>query len=164
MYNKILVPLDGSKLSECSLDHVKSIATGCHVSEVVLMTVTEPVYTPMFWTASRTQAEEMGAELQQAREKNRQNAEDYLSQASEILKQAGVSARTAVVDGTETAKAAENILDYAQNNNIDLIIMSTHGRSGVTRWAMGSVADKVVRNSIIPVLTVTPKGCKVAAS
>ena len=53
------------------------------------------------------------------------------------------------------------ILEYAQNNNIDLIIISTHGRSGISRWAFGSVADKVVRTSTVPVLTVTPTGCRI---
>ena len=45
MYKKILVPLDGSKLAECALEHVKAIATGCNVPEVVLLRVVEPTYT-----------------------------------------------------------------------------------------------------------------------
>jgi nucleotide-binding universal stress UspA family protein len=56
--------------------------------------------------------------------------------------------------------AAEEILKYSQDNDVDLIIMSTHGRSGVSRWAMGSVADRVVRTSVAPVLLTTPKECR----
>ena len=71
--------------------------------------------------------------------------------------QEGISARGEVVTG----KAADAILDYAEKNNVDLIIMSTHGRSGISRWAFGSVADRVVRHSIAPVLLVAPAGCRI---
>ena len=54
---------------------------------------------------------------------------------------------------------AEIILDFAEKNKMQLIIMSTHGRSGISRWAMGSVADRVVNHSKTPVLTITPTGC-----
>ena len=58
-------------------------------------------------------------------------------------------------------KVAEGILDYVVKNQVDLIMMSTHGRSGPSRWALGSVADRVIRHSLIPVLIVSPKGCRI---
>ena len=54
--------------------------------------------------------------------------------------------------------ADEAILDYAKENNIDLIVMSTHGRSGVHRWIFGSVTQRVLRHSPVPVLIVPPAG------
>ena len=57
-------------------------------------------------------------------------------------------------------KAAETIVDYATTKGVDLIVMSTHGRSGPSRWAFGSVADRVVRTSPVPVLMAVPRGCR----
>ena len=73
------------------------------------------------------------------------------------LNKDGVAAETAVVSG----KPAEAILDYAKQNQVELIIMSTHGRSGVGRWAFGSVADRILRYSVAPVLLIPPAGCRI---
>jgi nucleotide-binding universal stress UspA family protein len=161
MYNKILVPLDGSKLSECSLDHVKEIAVGCHVPEVVLLTVFESPFGSYTWPASQTQAYEMAAETEERKKQAQQKAEDYLAKVSQDLKLSGVSVGTVVIGETEAKRAAEIILDYAHENNFDLIVMSTHGRSGVTRWAFGSVSGKIIQQSQVPVLIVAPKGCRI---
>ena len=147
MYKKILAPLDGSELSEHSLEHIKSIATGCNVPEVVLFGVIEPI----------PQAGEIGAYLGSDWEVTAEKqaldwVEKYLIESADRLKGQGVNAKVAVAKG----RAADEILDYASKNNIDLIIMSTHGRSGVARWAMGSVADKVVRHARSPVLIIPP--------
>ena len=79
-----------------------------------------------------------------------------MSQQAEKLKSQGLTARTAVVSGNPS----EEILDFAGKNQVDLIIMSTHGRSGVSRWVMGSVTDRVLRHSMVPVLAVSPPGCR----
>ncbi len=55
---------------------------------------------------------------------------------------------------------AEGIADYATKNDADLIIMATHGRSGISRWVLGSVADRVLRSSCVPVLMVRAPGCE----
>lgn len=151
MYKKILAPLDGSELSECTLEHLKAIATGCQIPEVVLLRVVEPlphVYgdggLPSGWH-------------DEAQKKAEEFARDYLAKVSASLKKEGISAETALVSG----RAADAILDYAREHQVDLIIMSTHGRSGVTRWVMGGVADRVVRHSLVPVLTVSPAGCRI---
>jgi nucleotide-binding universal stress UspA family protein len=147
MYKTILTPLDGSELSECTLSHVKAIATGCHVPEVVLLRVIEPIH----------RVPEVGDDfIRNAREGALENAKSYLSQVAENLKKEGINASIAVLEG----QAADKILGYIQENKIDLVVMGTHGMSGVTRWLMGSVADKVVRHSKAPVLTVTPAGCR----
>ncbi len=161
MYNKILAPLDGSKLSECTLDHVKDIATGCHVAKVVLLTVMEPVMVPGEWWTNRQQIEEMGADMRKKEDQMRENAETYLSRVSDNLKKAGIESETVILKEQEIHEEAGVILDYAENNNIDLIVMSTHGRSGPARWAFGSVADRVVRHAKSPVLTVTPTSCRI---
>jgi nucleotide-binding universal stress UspA family protein len=160
LYNRILAPLDGSKLAECSLEHLKSIAAGCRVSEVVLMTVLEALQNPTWWPDSQNVTSEIGADLEKRWKKMHQTAEEYLAGTAENLKIAGVSVRTEIREKTEDQPVAAIILDYAQKNNVDLIVMSTHGRSGVSRWSFGSVADRVVRSSPVPVLTIAPKGCR----
>ncbi len=152
MYKKILAPLDGSKLAECSLEHVKAIASGCNVPEVVLLRVVEPI--PAQTAAALAEA---GADfLVQAERRNRTDAETYISEVTAMLKKEGLAVQGALARGN----AAEEILDYAKKNHVDLIIMSTHGRSGVTRWVFGSVADRLLRHSTVPVLVVSPAGCR----
>lgn len=150
MYNKILVPLDGSELSECSLEHVKQVVGG-NASEVILLRVFEPISSND--AAAWSQA---GYTITEVQNKNQVVAKDALTQAAKKLINQGISARVEVIEG----RVAESILDYAEKNQVDLIIMSTHGRSGISRWTFGSVADKVARHSPIPVLLISPPGCR----
>ncbi len=150
MYKKILVPMDGSQFSECSLEHVRAIATGCQVPEVILLRVVEPVSPQVY-------AEGANMDWIADAEKTAQtNAENYVSQLAAKLKKEGVAAQHAISFG----RPAEKIVDYARDNHVDLIIMSTHGRSGVSRWVLGSVADRVIHHSAAPVLVVAPQGCR----
>lgn len=80
-------------------------------------------------------------------------AANYLENIATTLKQKGIAVKVEVLSG----KPAEEILKYSQRSGVDLIIMSTHGRSGVSRWVFGSVADKVIRQTEIPVL-IRPAG------
>ncbi len=151
MYQRILVPLDGSEFGECSLAHAKAIASGCHVQKVVFLHVTEPI------PQANTIGAELGDEFMAKAEKDsRTENERYLSKFVDDFKSAGISATAELLKG----RAADAILDYASKNNIDLIILSTHGNSGIVRWAIGSVADRVVRHSPVPVLVIAPKACR----
>ncbi|MBP1707776.1 MAG: UspA protein [Chloroflexi bacterium] len=87
---------------------------------------------------------------------------DYLTRQSSKLQDAGLNVKTELLEEGPDQKTPEVILLYARDNDIDLIIISSHGRSGISRWAFGSVADKVVSHSTVPVLTVVPKGCRIA--
>ena len=153
MYQKILVPLDGSNLAECTLEHVKAIATGCSVPQVILLFVMQP--TPSS-THEVSIPFNVGTYEAEGAKVVKESAEAYLKKTAETLQQDGVNISWAIENGS----AAEEILKYSQVNDVDLIIMSTHGRSGVTRWAMGSVADRVIRTSAAPVLLTTPKECR----
>ena len=146
MYKKILVPLDGSELSESVLNHVVTIATGCQVPEVVLTRVREPL--------DKSVMETLDAKIAlQLDEAYHDEAANYLENIATTLKQKGIAVKVEVLSG----KPAEEILKYSQRSGVDLIIMSTHGRSGVSRWVFGSVADKVIRQTEIPVL-IRPAG------
>ena len=148
MYSKVLVPLDGSKTAQCSLEHVKTISIGCQVPEVFLLFVVEPV--PM--ERYRGPSEDWNTLMAQGRES--------LAAIERELVADGIAAKSIVLEG----KPADIIVDYAAKHNIDLIIMSTHGRSGPSRWAFGSVADRVIRSSTVPVLIAVPQGCRTVIS
>jgi len=77
-------------------------------------------------------------------------AKDYLNSVKERLTKMGIAARSEV----EVGSPAERIVGYAKESNIDLIAMSTHGRSGIGRWLLGSVADKVIHAADRPILLV----------
>jgi nucleotide-binding universal stress UspA family protein len=151
MYGKILVPLDSSELAECSLTQVKRTASTGGDSEVILLRVVEPISAND--AAAWAQAGYMITDVQN---KNKDKAREYLSQIARRLTNEGVTARAEVIEG----RAAESIIDYAVQNKIDLIIVSTHGKSGISRFAFGSVADKIVHHSPVPVLVVSPPGCR----
>lgn len=151
MYKKILVPMDGSELSERSLEHVKAIAKGCQVPEVVLLGVVEPIV--QYGELSGFMSADWGV---QAEKQTLDWLKGYLAKLSDKLSGEGINVKTAVAYG----RAAEQILEYASKNNVDLVVMTTRGRSGVARWALGSVADRVVRYSVAPVLVVSPRGTK----
>ena len=152
MYKKILTPLDGSEFSECSLAHLKAIAKGCQVPEVVLLAVVEPV------PHEGAIAAELGDDWFKNAEKGAtEQLQKYLDKVAGNLKNDGIAASTALAKGMP----AEEILQYADKNRVDLIIISTHGRSGIVRWAMGGVADRVVRHSKAPVLIASPHACRI---
>ena len=86
---------------------------------------------------------------------NRAAAENYLGQLVNRTKYDGITIQSEVMAG----RAADSIADYATKNAVDLITIATHGRSGVSRWVWGSVADRVLRSACVPVLMVRAPGC-----
>ncbi len=151
MYKKILVPLDGSKLAESVLPHMESIASGCGAQDVIFLRVVEPINVPI---SDGVYA--FGAEYWKQLESNSiAAAESYLGQLVSRAKYDGINLRSEVITG----KAADIIAEYATKNEVDLIIIATHGLSGVSRWVLGSVADKVLRSACVPVLMVRAPGC-----
>jgi nucleotide-binding universal stress UspA family protein len=152
MYKIILAPLDGSNLSECSLPHVAAIASGCNVPDIVLFRVIEPINMEM------DSYPDNGIVYKQLIEQKQKEDEAYIASITDKVKQKyGLNAQSVLAFGNP----AEEILDYAENNGIDLIIMTTHGRSGISRLLFGNVADRVSRHSKIPVLIIAPPGCRV---
>lgn len=153
MYQRIMVPLDGSKLAECALPYAEKLAKGCDTEEVILVSVTErvqayrPIDDPSQPLGYRLVAEGVGKEERQA--------EKYLARITKGLEKKGIKVRPEVVLG----EAAEGIASYAELGKCDLIVMASHGRSGPSRWTHGSVAEKVFRASCVPILMVRAPGC-----
>ncbi len=151
MYENILVPLDGSELAECAFPHVQTFIEGCQVSHVAFVRVVEPTIT--LGHGDYVISSEILHEMESAR---KSAAKDYLDQVVNRFQHEGTSLDSEVLFG----RVAENLKDYTEKNDIDLIVIATHGRSGVTRWVRGSVADKVLRSSNVPVLMVRAPGTR----
>ncbi|MBM4324598.1 MAG: universal stress protein [Deltaproteobacteria bacterium] len=145
MYKKILIPLDGSELAKKAIGQAEKLAQ-TFGSEIILFQVVPfmPIYgspelvTPLF-----------------VDEKQKESAEKYLQSQAEELKQKGLKVSSAVKTGQQVAV---EIIDFAKENGVDLIIMSTHGRSGITRWVLGSTALKLLTRAETPILLLRSKG------
>lgn len=154
MYKKIMVPLDGSTLAECVLPHVDAFVTGCQVAAIVFVRVIETTPT---YHSSATRAEDFAKIQENAKkieEERKAAAAGYLEAVTRRMKTDGVKYQTEVIVG----KVAESLIDYVNANEIDLILIATHGRSGISRWVRGSIADRVLRSSRVPVLMVRAAG------
>jgi nucleotide-binding universal stress UspA family protein len=140
----IVVPLDGSELAEAVLPTVTEVAKALNL-EVVLCRAYELAASAYYGSeAYLPNYEEMTQQV-------RAEAEDYLREKAEALKGAGLAkVSVVVVEGS----GAEQIIRYAREHHDALVAMSTHGRSGIGRWVLGSVTEKVVRHSDDPVLVV----------
>lgn len=149
MYKKIMVPLDGSQLAECVLPHVKAFIEGCQVKHFVFVRVVEPE--AAFYSGDYPISPEVMKKRETAGEKI---ARDYLDQVVSRFEHEGAELYSEVLLGN----VANSLADYSENNDFDLILIATHGRSGVSRWVRGSIADKVLRSSSIPVLMVRAPG------
>jgi nucleotide-binding universal stress UspA family protein len=141
MYKKILVPLDGSELAKKALDEAEKLAKTFD-SEIILIQVVHflPIYgSPELVTPLIVD------------EKQKESAEKYLTNLTEELKKRGLKATCVVRTGQQVAV---EIIDFAKESGIELIVMCTHGRSGITRWVLGSVAHKVLTRAETPILLI----------
>lgn len=139
-YRKILLPLDGSPLAEHVLQHIAWLAAPA-TTELILVNAIES------WRYALADGQFAWSDLAAAL---RSDAEVYLAAQRQQLQRLGYQVTTSVVEGD----AAQVILDLAQTAGADLIAMSTHGRVGFTRWALGSVAERVLHGAQIPVFLV----------
>lgn len=144
MYRKILVPLDGSKVAEGVLPHAKALAYS-EGAELILLTVgANPA---MDFAFSDPGLARSAVDEQEERSKK------YIDGIESQLKSAGFKTSTALRVGS----VADVILGVADEMGVDCIAMSTHGRTGPARWLLGSIAERVVHNSKVPVLLIRAK-------
>lgn len=153
--NTVLVPLDGSELAEKVLPTVRDLASRLRL-KVVLVRVLTPLYVgqpeafvPMFGVNIQSQ-KELWAQVRTA-------ATQYLSGKVERLSGEGITEVSSVLIDGGAEGAAAGIIDLAKKTAHSLVAMSTHGRSGIGRWILGSVAERVVRYSSDPVLVIRPE-------
>jgi nucleotide-binding universal stress UspA family protein len=140
VFKRILVPLDGSSLAECVLPHVIAISKTSNAAVTILQVHKRPkVVTgqlqpvaPFNWHVSRMEAQK------------------YLESVTAKLQSAGVRTNYHLVDGL----VSDSIIKYAHTNEIDLLILSSHGDTGLSGWNISSVALKVVARALLPTMIV----------
>ena len=135
---RILVPLDGSEIGEVALCYAVELAKKTS-AEITLLEVFEPVKGVGAAGISYNIPDD---------ESVRKSILSYLHHVGQPIKNEGLKVSTTVLFG----KAAENIVEYAEKNGVDLIALSTHGRSGLGRWVFGNVTDKILHTGDVPVL------------
>jgi nucleotide-binding universal stress UspA family protein len=143
---RVLVPLDGSPLAETALPYAVELARKMDL-EIVLARVFG-FQTPAF-------AEGYGPAMEKVWEESQREAEEYLEEQARQLRAQGLSRISTAFAG---GFAAEKIIDLARSKADTLVAMCTHGRTGVGRWVLGSVTDRVVRHSGDPVLVIRAPG------
>jgi nucleotide-binding universal stress UspA family protein len=158
MYKKILVPLDGSELAECVLPHVETIMQGCGVKEVKFIRVVEPVTLPA-GTLTDGGAVFTESDAKNARDSidavNESEAAKYLAGVIKRYKKPGLKVESVLLKG----RHAEELIDYIKESDADLVIIASHGRSGIGRWIYGSTTEKILRSVCLPILMVRVPGC-----
>ena len=149
MGEKILVPLDGSKIGEAALPEIEKLVAKLLPEGKVEVTFIQVMPSLSHYVV----AGEASARIpytEQEMEQMKKKASQYLRKAGEPLKKRGASVKVRV----EVGHAADEIIKAADEVHADIIAMSSHGRSGLSRWAFGSVTDRVLRGGSKPVLVV----------
>lgn len=147
MFQHLLIPLDGSPLAEAAIPAGVALATRLNC-QITLLRVSHSPYIATSMTGAATYAEL----LNDLNRQSRLEAEGYLADQREKLLAAGVAQVNLSV--IESDQITEAILAEIQRSDIDTIIMSTHGRGGISRLVFGSVADKVLRQATIPIILI----------
>lgn len=144
MYKKILVPLDGSPLAEAVLPHAQALVTSDDAQIILLRVSVDPA--AEFSFSDPALASELIDNLEA-------ESLSYLQSIRSRLQHAGLHTSFLIRQGP----VAETVLRVAAEVQADVVAMSTHGRSGVSRWLLGSIASRVVNHSPIPVLLIRPQ-------
>jgi len=173
-YKKILVPLDGSKLAETALAHAEKIAKGCTIPQIVLITVTEPMrikapagerieqlpvpyQSPIIYYGNVVSGGDVifrGSikDLPVSIGKMAKTGYNYLIRIAEKLDKEGIQVSIVVLIGN----VAQEIVHFAEEEMVDLIVMASSGRTGFRRWDVANSAKKVFRLTNIPILLTKP--------
>jgi len=148
---KVLIPMDGSKLGESVVPLVQTFISqfGDEQSEIILLSICEP--SPIQSGHSVVVSEAAQAAAVNAF-KYKIEANQYLSELARLVRNDGFNVSTKLVKGNP----AEKIIEQARENGVNLIAMTTHGRSGITKMAYGSVAEAVIHRTITPILLLRP--------
>jgi nucleotide-binding universal stress UspA family protein len=154
MYKKVLVPLDGSPLAECTLSHVKNLFKDGSVGEVTLLNV---VKVDLPWGVIGRERPTKPIDLNAIREPLFTASRKYLADVESRLGSEGIKVKTESLEGN---RPADTITEYAQKKGMDLIIIATHGYTGLKKLMLGSVAFGVLHQSHIPVLLIRPESCR----
>ena len=153
MFSDILVPLDGSELSERSLPMAQDLAQSSEATIHLIHMVSREHELAAGRGIEPVQAAEIERDMaRQLTESQLNRGRMYLEQKGSELTGAGVKIEAEFA--VKAGDPAQNIIDYAKEHSISLVVMTTHGHGGIRRLLMGSVTDRVIRSCEVPVLVV----------
>jgi nucleotide-binding universal stress UspA family protein len=154
--SNILVPLDGSKLGECVIPFVKELArlTLTKDCKMTLLNVNEPSPVNADYP-EKTMRLSWDEHVKRQTAWIEKNSRDYLNNMKLKLADTAIKVNTEIITGDP----GESILNYALHKSVNLIILATHGMTGIARLEYGAVADKILHQSTIPVLLIRPEVC-----
>jgi len=138
MYRNVLVPTDGSDASAAAVEHAVDLA-GRYDARIHALYVVDSGSYGVLGESTPTVVEAL-----------REDGSQAVASVAATAADAGVEVDTAVVEGA----VHRSILDHADEVDADLVVMGTHGRQGIDRYLLGSVTERIVRSSSVPVLTV----------
>ncbi len=153
MYQHILVPLDGSKLAECAVPWAQELAKRVGAEKVSLVAVIRQ--SKGYRGTTDYSKAPTSPPATEPRGKKEKEAEKYLAVMAKNLQDTGIKVDTKILLGDP----AQAILFHAEHDSCDLIVMASHGRSGLGRLLKGSISDQVFRGTCKPVLMVRGPGC-----
>ena len=145
MYTNILVPLDGSRFAETVLPHAIALASkfDCKVTLVKVFEI------PQVYQSAANK--DVLMDIHQAAVKD---SSDYLDEVKDKLIAEGLKVEVNFIEGDNVPIL---LLEAIEESKADLVVMSTHGRSGLDRWRFGSVAQRIVRHSSVPIVLIHPR-------
>ena len=153
MYKRILVPLDGSTLSENAVEPASKLASSFGAALHLVQVISRHQEREALRAAGVHAAVSAMEEARRRAVREKASAGSYLSALAARLRGEGIQVESAVMEGY----AHEKILEYAKENEIDLVAISTHGYGGFKRMFLGSVTDRIVRSGQLSVLVI-PSG------
>ena len=154
MYKKVLVPLDGSELAECTLEHVKNLFKHGDAEVVILLNV---VTLDIPWARHGNRDIDFDTLKKNMFSLSRR----YLNEVKSRLSAEGIMVGT---ESLESNRPAQMILEFAREHEIDIIVIATHGYSGLKKFVLGSVAQTVLQQSHTNVLLIRPDACKAGST
>lgn len=158
MFNRILVPLDGSMLAERAIPHAEQFAR-IFGSSIILLQVLDPIsyhenpnpIDPLSWQIRKAESDMY---MQRVAAQIRKNLEEEPYAPRDASGESGPGSKARVEYFIREGKTAENIVTFAHNENIDLLVICTHGSGGLSRWNISSVTQKVIHLIYLPILIV----------
>jgi nucleotide-binding universal stress UspA family protein len=152
MYDRILVPTDGSDRAKEAARHAIAIAErfGARIDVVYVISPKEIRHEAPRWLNDPSPINDYST----AREVLESKGEEFIQEIEDLAAEAGIECRGEILGGKTGEEPNTAILDYLDDHDIDLVVMGTHGRTGVTRAVLGSVTERVLRLSDVPMVAV----------
>lgn len=156
MFKKVLLPLDSSTLAESALPHVKALAKSGCIGEIILFNAIDKELPLAFQEAPDVESMN-NLDVPSLLSGQHTRLKQYFRRLKHNLREEGLNVGTVIVKG---GKPSQTVIEYAELNDVDLIVIATHGYTGMKKVLLGSVALRILHESRVPVLLIRPEPCR----